>query len=179
MDFLYFKDELPYKEGVVSENVVTRFQQSLYGFKPHAIQRAIDLGYKKIIWLDPSVLPITDMKYLIDELDTNPLLIVEGDAKIVDMCNQKALNWFGFNTEDLKDVKHLGGTIYCFNFNDEKTMEVFNLWKKAEEEGIYGTQDEFMLGHWADETCMALAIHKVGVKRNGIKEFKYINQKTI
>ena len=28
-------------------------------------------------------------------------------------------------------------------------------------------------------TEQALAIHKVGVKRNGIKEFKYINQKTI
>lgn len=179
VEFIYYVDELPYKEGIVKENIVTRFQESLYGFKPHAIQKAIDLGYKKVIWLDPSVLPVTPIQVLIDRLDQHPLMVISGNFDVVRMTSQKALDWFGLTENELKDVKHLGGTVYCFNFNDPKIMEVFNLWKKAEEEGIFGTQDDFMRGHWADESCMALAIRKVGAEWIKIKDYDFINQKTI
>ncbi len=184
-DLMFFTDQLPAKDTVHTEDIVTHFQKSLYGFKPHAIQVAIDNGYKKIIWLDPSVLPTAPMQTLIDSLDEHPMIVRTGDAPIVKMVNKKALNWFGYDlpghpelsSENLKDVKHIGGTVYGFNFKYPRVVEIFELWKKAEEEGIFGNQDEFMAGHWADEACMVLAMQNFGVKQYWEEKFTYYNMK--
>jgi len=174
---LYFADKLPMKDKIYTENIVEEFQKSLYGFKPHAIQRAIDMGYDKVIWLDPSVLPIVSMQVLIDSLDENPMIVITGDAPITKMCNQKAFDWFELKREELDGVNHIGGTMYAFNFTDKKVLDVFDLWKRAEQNGIFGTQDEFMAGHFSDEACMVLAMHKVGMKQYKEEKFTYKNQK--
>lgn len=75
---LFFRDRLPAKDCVYDSDIVSHFQKSLYGFKPHAIQRAIDEGYKKIIWFDPSVLPTTSVQILFDALDEHPLMFGYG-----------------------------------------------------------------------------------------------------
>jgi hypothetical protein len=178
VDIIKFINELPYKEGVVTENIVARFQKSLYGFKPHAIQVAIDKGYTKIIWFDPSVLPTVSPQVIFDELDFNPMLVIKGDAEICSMTNINAIKWFGLKKEDLYGIKHIGGTMYAFNFENELARKTFDLWKLAEESGIFGDQNEFMTGHWADEACMVLAMYKNGVDQ--VKsEFTYLNQKDL
>lgn len=178
--FLFLKDAICYREGIATHNIVDRFQKSLYGFKPHTIQKSLDEGgYKKVIWFDPSVLPTVSVKILFDSLDEHPMIVRTGEHELSKMCNEKSKKWFGVTDEDIKGVKHIGGTIYGFNFNNDKVREVFELWKKAEEEGIFGNQDEFMAGHWADESCLALAMHKVGVPQYWEDQFKYLNQKDL
>lgn len=176
---LYFRDELPYSEGIVKENVVSRFQQSLYGFKPHAIQKAIDAGYKLVIWFDPSVLPTCRIEELFNELKKTDMMVIKGDRSLSYMTNDKAYNWFGLSKGDTVNINHIGGTFYGFNFNNPKTVEVFNLWKEAEESGIFGNQDDFMAGHWCDESCMALAMFKVGVEQKSSRVLTYKNQKEL
>lgn len=177
--FQGFKDCIPTKDSIETKNIISVFQKSLYGFKPHAIDTCINAGFKKIIWLDPSVLPITDMQVLFDSLDEHPMIIVKGDNPLSKMTNQKAKDWFGVTDAQLEGINHIGGTIYGFNFNNPKTVEVFNLWKEAEENGIFGTQDEFMAGHWADESCMALAMYKCGMPQYWEEKFRYLNQKEL
>lgn len=174
-----FRDMLPTKGTILFENIVENFQKSLYGFKPHAIQRAIDMGYKKVIWFDPSVLPTTKIDHLINALDTHPVIVRKGEHPLEEMTNQKALSWFGVTKEELKGINHIGGTVYGFNFENQKAVDVFRLWKKAEEEGIFGTQDDFMAGHWADESCMALSLFKNGVEQYWESLFTYQNQKEL
>jgi hypothetical protein len=179
VDLLYFRDELPSKSGIIKEDIVDHFQRSLYGFKPHAIRKAIELGYKKIIWFDPAVLPTTSVSHLIESLDTHPMIVRTGDQELIGMVNKKALNWFEVTENELCSIKHVGGTIYAFNFNDPKVVEVFDLWKKAEEDGIFGNQDDFMNNHWADEACMSLAMYKIGIPQYYEESFKYLNQKEL
>lgn len=177
-DYEPWRDVLPCKNGWIDGNIVEHFQKSLYGFKPHAIQDAINDGYKKVIWFDPCVYPLSSIEVLSKSLDINPLIVIIGDAPITKMANQKAKDWFGVTDEELKDIKHIGGTIYAFNFENQKVLDTFNLWKKAEEEGIFGDQDAFMAGHWADEACMSLAMYKNGMEFYTETEFKYLNQKS-
>lgn len=174
-----FINELPTRNGIITQDIISCFQKSVYGFKPHAIQYAIEWDNKKIIWLDPSVLPITPMKVLFDSLDEHPVIVRTGDAPLSRMCNEKSKNWFGVTDAQLEGIKHIGGTIYGFNFNNQKTIEVFNLWKKSEEEGIFGAQHDFMAGHWADEACMALALFKIGIDQYWEEKFRYLNQKEL
>jgi len=179
-DLLYFRDQLPMKDEIFTgEDIIPEFQKSLYGFKPHAIQRAIDMGYEKVIWLDPSVLPTVSMQVLIDSLDENPMIVITGDAPITKMCSDKAFDWFELERSELEGVNHIGGTMYAFNFTDKKVRDVFDLWKRAEQNGIFGTQDEFMKGHWSDEACMVLAMHKCRMPQYKEEKFTYLNQKEI
>ena len=183
----YSQDNLPYSEGVVRENIVERFQKSLYGFKPHAISRVINLENEygdgvvdKVIWFDPSVLPTVSPKVLFDSLDEHPMIVIKGDNPLAKMTNKKAKDWFGVTDKDIEGINHIGGTMYAFNFNDLNVRKCFELWKEAEENGIFGTQDEFMTGlHWADESCMALAMYKTGIEQYTEEKFTFLNQKNL
>lgn len=174
-----YRDCLPMKDRIETKDIVTRFQESLYGFKPHAIQRMREKGFKKVIWFDPSVLPTSRVTVILDSLDKHPVIVRTGDAPIANMTNRKVLDWFGVVPEELRDVKHVGGTIYGFNFENPRAVEVFELWKKAEMEGMFGTQDEFMKGHWSDESCMALSLYKCNVNQVWAEGFNYLNQKEL
>lgn len=179
VDVISFIDHLPYSEGVVSQDIVTRFQRSLYGFKPHTVQIARNMGHKSVIWFDPSVLPLSSesITELFNELSKVDMLVVKGDNHISKMTSDKAFDWFGV-PKDIP-INHIGGTIYGFNFNSDKTVKAFDLWMGAEEAGIFGTQDEFMKGHWADESCMALSMFVAGVEQKSSETFKYLNQKEL
>lgn len=174
---LSFRDCLPYAEGLVTENIVERFQKSLYGFKPHAIQKARDMGATKVIWMDPSVYPLESVQTIYDQLDKHPMLVIKGDRHIKDMTSERLLHEFTFGTPKLSlDVNHIGGTIYAFNFEDKNVRNAFHNWKAFEIDGFFGDQTEFMKGHWADESCLALCLAHSGVEQVSLN-FKYRNQK--
>lgn len=177
VDTIFFRDKLPMKDVVHTEDIVTHFQKSLYGFKPHAIQHAIDKGYKKVIWLDPSVLPTVPIQVLVDSLDEHPMIVRTGDAPISKMTSKRVKDYFKVTDAELEGVKHIGGTIYCFNFNNPKVVDVFNSWKLAEEEGFFGNQDEFMAGNWADESAMVLSLYKHKMTQYWEEKFTYYNMK--
>jgi hypothetical protein len=181
IDTLYYRNLLPFKGGVHTMEIVSEFQKSLYGFKVHAIQAAIDKGYKKIIWFDPCVLPTADVDILVKSLDVNPIIVKIGDSPLSKMCNQKALDYFGVTKEvlDAENVRTVGGTLYAFNFDDYLAREVFSHWKQSEEDGIFGTQDDFMAGHWADEACMALSLADLYMEFYSEQKFTYQNQKEL
>lgn len=179
IDYLCFRDQLPVKNGIETNDVVGTFQKSLYGFKPHAIQRAIDVGYKKIIWLDPSVLPTCNMNTLVDSLDEHPMIVITGDAFTKDMTNQKVKDWFCVTDNDLGETKNVGGTMYAFNFFDMRVRKAFDLWKSCEEAGMFGDQESFMRGSWADESAMSICLYKLGISQYKEKNFLYLNQKEL
>lgn len=174
---MYCTNALPYKDGIYTDNIVEHFQKSLYGFKPHAIQRAIDAGYKKVIWFDPSVLPTVSVQVLIDALEEHPIIVRSGEEWLPKMCNAKAKNYFNVTDEEIKNEHSVAGTVYCFNFNDPKAVEVFEMWKRSEEDGIFGTQDDFMAGHWCDEACLSLAMFKCNAEKYWENKFTFLNQK--
>lgn len=174
-----FRNELPYSEGIVKENIVERFQKSLYGFKPHAIRYAKNCGFKRIVWFDPSVLPTCDPIVLFDSLLSHPMLVIKGDNSLPKMCNEKMLRYYGVTEDEIKTINHIGGTVYGFNFNNVETERCFNIWINAEIDGIFGNQDEFMRGAWADESCMALSMYACGIKQYTESKFTYLNQKSL
>ena len=178
VSYYAYRDCLPMKDRIETVDIVTRFQESLYGFKPHAIQRMRDKGFKKVIWFDPSVLPTVSVKCILKALDEHPVITRAGENSIVQMTNRKTLDWFGVVPEELRDVKHVAGTVYAFNFDNPKAGEVFELWKRCEESGMFGTQDDFMAGSWCDESAMSLSLYKCNAPQVWC-DFQYLNQKEL
>lgn len=134
------------------------FLDSLYGFKPHAIQEALDAGYKRVVWVDSAMIlrkPISTEEPMIALIDSSQL-----------PSSNKALEYFGLKRDQIHGINLVGGSFYYFDFNRPITQMIFGYWKQAEVDGIFGSQHqesfEGLQGHRHDETCMRLSmlVHK-------------------
>lgn len=148
-------------------------RESLYGFKVHAVQQALDKGYSKIIFLDPACILQHPVDYWFDL--NMPVLAVKDDNKLDKMISQKALNYY--SNPDIAGWHLVGGSLYVFNFNHEKTDLIFDDWANAESDGIFGSQAELsseqINGHRMDESCMAMAMYSHGIEPIGHDVARY------
>lgn len=134
------------------------FQESLYGFKVHAIQYARDKGYTKIVWIDTCAV----LKSKLEPLFEAGFIAVKDENKLYKhngKFNPSAIN---------QDWNLVGGSLYCFDFDNEQNCIIFNDWALDEREGLFGTQEFIMnekndgiekCGHRMDETCMAMDLY--------------------
>lgn len=165
----FFTERLPAK--------ARSFSDSLYGFKVHAVQEAIDLGFKKVIWVDPAMVLIDSIEYLFQY----PMVAVRDTSVLHNVVSNRAAEFFGISHSEIKalGLNLVGGSFYYFDFNYDFVCDVFNLWKSAEENGMFGSQaeaaSERLQGHRYDESCMALAMHKNNIESMWGQEARYYN----
>lgn len=148
-------------------------RDSLYGFKVHAAEEALDQGYTKIIFLDPACI----LQYKVDYwFSLNlPVLAVKDDNKLDKMISHKALNYYG--NPDIAGWHLVGGSLYVFDFYNPLCDRIFQSWRLAEKHGIFGSQAELsseqINGHRMDESCMAMAMYSHGVEPVGHDTARY------
>jgi hypothetical protein len=145
------------------------FKESMYGFKPHAIQIAKDQGFKKIAWIDCTAVVLDDLHYY-DQFtaEHKGVLAVQDDNKLTGICSDKALKYLGKKKEYLNDKHLVGGSFYYFDFNVPGCETIFNRWMEAEKKDLFGSVmeeiSERLQGHRADETMMSLFLYENGSK---------------
>lgn len=158
---LFWSDQLP--QGSKP------FGQSLYGFKVHAIQEAINKGFKKIVWLDSCAIIKKPLTSLLELASKNGLIAVKDEQKLFRYISNDLLNLTG---EISKDWNLVGGSLYIFDLDNEMGKKIFDEWKDLENRGYFGTQEMIMkerndgidkCGHRMDETCMAYLMYKNGL----------------
>jgi hypothetical protein len=155
----YWRDELP-------ENSQP-FVESLYGFKPHAVRHAFNMGYRKVVFFDPAMVVNGDFLTKVEELGkTHGVVAVQDENKLINTCGTICRGFFGLTDEWFADKYLVGGSLYYFDFNTERGKGIFNLWAEAEQAGIFGSQkqaaSEQINGHRYDETVMAIAMYNNG-----------------
>lgn len=149
-------------------------KESLYGFKVHAVRYALDKGYKKIIWLDPACIVVKPVEYYFT-LDL-PVIAAKDDNKLINHIGDSALRYYGCS--DLPEGCHLvGGSLYVFNFTNPDCKDIFDNWYEAEQNGIFGSQQQQASGkinkHRNDEACMAMALYVNGYEPLPLDEARY------
>lgn len=141
------------------------FFDSMYGFKVHAIKESYDKGFDKILWLDPAMVL---EKEIDDDILDWPVIAVRDDNKLYNLVSDKCADFYNLSKEKMKldDWRLVGGSLYYFDFNTIKARGVFEIWKNAEEKGLFGSQYEaasgLIPGHRNDEACMAIAMYLNG-----------------
>lgn len=149
-------------------------KESLYGFKVHAVNYALDKGHKKIIWLDPACILQHPIDHWFSEY-MPPIIAVKDDNMLDKMIGMKAMEYYG--NPDITGWHLVGGSLYVFDFNKPVTHEIFNQWFKSEADGIFGSQveqsSEKINGHRNDESCMAVAMYGHGIEPVGHDMARY------
>lgn len=166
-NLLFFDNGLP--EGSRS------FYDSLYGFKPHAINQARKKGYNKVIWLDPAMI-------LVDKIDrffTYHMIAAIDDSQLSQTISDKFLKHVGMTREAVnrKGWHLVGGSFYYFDFEKPVSNMIFDQWMQYEVLGYFGSQyeaaSEQINSHRNDESCMAVAIYNNGLSPYGHTEIGY------
>jgi hypothetical protein len=145
------------------------FNDSMYGFKPHAIKIARDQGYKKIFWIDCTAVVLDKLEYY-DQFteEYKGVLAVQDDNKLTGFCSNKALRYVNKDREYLNDKHLVGGSLYYFDFDVPGSEYIFGRWMESELKGLFGNMaeqcSEQLQGHRSDETMMSLFLYEVGSK---------------
>lgn len=135
--------------------------ESMYGFKVHAVNYARSLGYWKIIWIDTACILVDRIDHLFELTDEYGIVAVEDENKLRPYCHPDAWNWF---KQPVNNQWHLvGGSVFVFDFNNSLCERIFYKWEKSEEAGQFG-DNYTRQGHRHDESCMSLALYSCGSK---------------
>ena len=153
-NFLFWTDELPPGSKP--------FLDSLYGFKVHAIKEAVEMGYEKILWLDPAMILMRE----IDVLFNHQMVAIRDENKLSTFISDAYIEYSGIERHQLKwlEVHLVGGSLYYFDMTYQSTRSLFKGWYQDEEQGWFGSQQqeasEQLQGHRADESCMAMTMEQ-------------------
>jgi len=157
------------------------FHESMYGFKVHCVRNCIDEGFKRVIFLDAAMILEGDISDILETASRMGVLCTRENTDLHTVISQQCLMYIGKTREELKAqaLTLVGGSVYIFDFNSPIAGKVFEYWQELEASSMFGSEEEdvrgLLDGHRKDETCMALALDKYGVKPQGFDVVGYHN----
>lgn len=171
VDHFYWVNEYPEDSPTHAE--------SLYGFKTHAIDYARHVkGYNKVIWLDTACILQKEVDHWFTMVEQHGIVAAKDDCKLINTISDKALKYYG--NPDITDWHLVGGSVYVMDFENPVTNTIFNHWKKAEADGMFGTLEEACTEqinkHRNDESAMSMALYMNGKEPADCNEMRYNNR---
>lgn len=141
---------------------------SLYGFKPHAVNAARKAGYDRVIFFDPAMVLLKPVDYYQTIVHRYGVIAVQDDNKLTRFCGNRALKEYNLTRAQIADWHLVGGSFYYFDFSMQLCTDIFEQWMMDEQDGLFGSQreqaSEQLQGHRNDEAMMALCLYTHGSK---------------
>ena len=145
-----------------------------YAFKAYAIEEAIRRGYRYILWVDSSVIPILPLQPMWD-------LVVEQGYWIPKNqgwnCGQwtcdSALELLGITREEAFDIPQIAATAFCLDVQNDTALEFYLEYSRLARNGSFcgswindkqqASGDRRVLVHRHDQTAASVAAYRLGM----------------
>lgn len=131
-------------------------RDNMYAFKPYAFQKAYEIGYRYLLWLDASMNVIKDLKPIFDIIERDGYFFQDSGWTNDRWTNQAAKEYFSTN-EGLM----LSSGILGLDMESIVGYAFWVHWLHAAEAGIFNGSHA---DHRHDQTCASLIAHKMGLK---------------
>lgn len=166
-DLLFFTEESQFNSPTHKENP--------YAFKTYAFQHAINLGYKKILWLDASIYAIKDITPVWDMIENKGYIMQEAGWNCGQWSNDRSLEYFGIEREYAMKMPMYGNAgLLGLNIEKELPKIFFERWHKASQDGIFKgawnnsnnseSNDIRCLGHRHDMSTGSIIANLLGME---------------
>lgn len=132
-----------------------------YAFKVYAFKKAIQAGYKKILWLDSSVFAIKKVQPIFDEIEKDGFIFQKAGHKAGTWTNDFTLNYFGVTRDETMKMEMIGNAGFLgLNFDMPAPNEFFKKWEAAMNAGCFkGSWDN----HRHDMSCSSIIVNQMGI----------------
>lgn len=144
-----------------------------YAFKIYAIDKARELGYKNILYLDASVWAVKSVDPVFEVIENEGYIMQEAGHFAGNWSNDNCLNWFGISREEAKGMLMYGNAGFLgLNFDNPIAYAFFERWKASMEAGCFK-------GSWSDHrhdmTCGSIIANQLGmVYKKGSEYLAYV-----
>lgn len=138
-------------------------QESMYGFKPKAIQKAYNMGYRQILWLDASMYILKDLTPIFDIIKEQGYFWQDSGWLNERWTTPAAKEYFGTDKGAMISSGVLG-----LDLASAVGLEFFKRWLQASEDGMFNGSHE-VTRH--DQSAASLIIENMGltiIKNNTI-----------
>jgi hypothetical protein len=147
-----------------------------YGFKAYAIQKALDLGYTKIVWIDSAVYPVASLDKFLNYLDTHGLMFFENIGHNLGYwCSDVLLTCFCMDREEAFEIPQTMGGLFGLNFEYAETHEFWNKYKQMNttktlangswtNKNLEVSRDARVRGHRHDQAIASCILYALGYK---------------
>jgi hypothetical protein len=165
-DILFFTEENQIDSPTHKENP--------YAFKTYAFQHALDLGYKKILWLDASIYAIKDISSVWNMIEEKGYIMQYAGWNCGQWSNDRSLEYFGLERDYSMNMPMYGNAgLLGLNFEKELPKLFFEKWHKASQDGIFmgawnnndnsESNDVRCLGHRHDMSVGSIIANLLGM----------------
>lgn len=150
-----------------------------YQFKPYAIQAALELGYKKILWCDSTIRILQNPDLLWVKAAQNGILAWNNEGHpLAPWVKDDAVKELGISYSELPKVKQIMACCIMFDFNNTITQAVFNEWIEASNNNLFMDGSSFrgdFRGHRHDQAILSALLykHKVDIEPYGDLAYRH------
>lgn len=161
--------------------------QSQYAFKIYAIQRCIDAGFRYILWMDSSFAPVDSIEPLWKLIEEHGWFVPrQGDAQLGTWTSDKALRIYGITRDQAMDIPLVYSGLVGMDMINPAAIYIWHRWAGLHGQGAFNgphyhvpqavpeatgakwkgwcSDDPRCLGHRHDESALAFALNRLGLK---------------
>lgn len=141
-------------------------QESPFAFKFFCIKEVLNKGFKKILWLDTSVIIKTNLGEVFDIIENLGYFFIY-NHDLGSFCHDKALSTLGITREESFNLSCLQGTNFGLNFNMQSAQRFLDEIINFALDGVTfpgphnnlnhkASKDHRVKGHRHDQTAMSV-----------------------
>lgn len=108
-----------------------------YAFKLYAIEKMRSLGYRKIIWLDASIVAVMDFASFMNRLNREGTFFEDSGWKVGEWCNDETLKMFEITREQAMVMPMFSAGMVAFDFGYVMAREFFARWWNSMNDGAF------------------------------------------
>lgn len=142
-------------------------QEMPYQFKTALIQKALEMGYKRIIWLDSSMQLTKDLTPLLDESKTGIVTFHNLGHPTYKYLSDNAENILRdagqFGWAPLNQIEQIWGGAFMLDFNKQNVIDFFEVLKEFSVNGSFknaGSSRAGFVAHRHDQSVMSVLLHE-------------------
>lgn len=130
----------------------------IYAFKPAMIQEAKRMGYKKILWLDTSIVPLVDLDKVFKIIEEKGVFIFGGFHPIGPYTTEQCCKSFGIDFEETFNLATFGASVVGLDLTSPIGEQVLDEWHKAAKSEVRWCTSR------PDQSCLSIILHMLGFK---------------
>lgn len=147
-----------------------------YAFKPYAIQKIKDKGFKNVLWFDSPIYAVKSIDTLVEYININGFIFFDNIGYTIgDYTSDNCLNNFNMTRKESFKKPMIMACLMGFNFDNELSKKLFNEYfestkVKGNYEGSWTNElnqvstDNRVKGHRHDQSVMSLILAKYKIK---------------
>lgn len=102
-----------------------------YAFKPCFFREALQLGYRRVLWLDASIQPIVSLNRIFEEIAAKGYFAVGNGQYVAPFINEQAAASLGVTLGECAKIPSVSAGLFGVDFSDEKAALAIAKWHQA------------------------------------------------